>query len=43
MSYSSSLSFTWKFYKDVNNNGIYDAGDTQLAVTDSVNSATAFT
>jgi uncharacterized repeat protein (TIGR01451 family) len=37
MSYSSSQSFTWKFYKDVNNNGIYDAGDTQLAVTDSVN------
>lgn len=37
MSYSSSLSLTWKFYKDVNNNGIYDAGDTQLAVTDSVN------
>jgi len=37
MSYSSSLSLTWKFYKDVNNNGIYQANDTQLAITDSVN------
>jgi uncharacterized repeat protein (TIGR01451 family) len=37
MSYSSTLSLTWKFYKDVNNNGIYQANDTQLAITDSVN------
>ena len=37
MSSSSSLTLTWKFYKDVNNNGIYDVNDTQLAVTDSVN------
>ena len=37
MSYGSSQSLTWKFYKDVNNNGIYDINDTQLAVTDSVN------
>ena len=37
MSYGSSLSLAWKFYKDVNNNGIYQANDTQLASTDSVN------
>jgi len=37
MSYGSSQSLTWKFYKDVNNNGIYDINDSQLAVTDSVN------
>jgi len=36
MSSSSSKSLTWKFYKDVNNNGIYDVNDTQLAATDSV-------
>jgi len=33
MSFSSSRSLTWKFYKDVNNNGIYDVNDTQLANT----------
>jgi uncharacterized repeat protein (TIGR01451 family) len=33
MSSSSSKSLSWKFYKDVNNNGIYDAGDTQLTNT----------
>ncbi len=37
MSFGSSLSLPWKFYKDVNNNGIYDINDTQLASTDSVN------
>ena len=36
MSYGSSKSLPWKFYKDVNNNGIYDINDTQLAITDSV-------
>jgi uncharacterized repeat protein (TIGR01451 family) len=37
MSFGSSLSLPWKFYKDVNNNGIYQSNDTQLASTDSVN------
>ncbi|HTX18181.1 MAG TPA: hypothetical protein VMG34_05920 [Bacteroidota bacterium] len=36
MSYGSSKSLAWKFYRDVNNNGIYDAGDALLAATDSV-------
>lgn len=30
MSYSSTKSYTWVFYKDVNANGILDAGDTPL-------------
>ncbi|HTR81768.1 MAG TPA: DUF11 domain-containing protein [Bacteroidota bacterium] len=32
MSFSSSKSLSWKFYKDVNNNGIYDINDTQMAL-----------
>lgn len=36
MSFGSSKSLAWKFYKDVNDNGIYDVNDTQLASTDSV-------
>lgn len=38
MSYSSSKSFTWTLFKDVNANGLLDGGDTQL--TDSPGSTT---
>ncbi len=38
MSYSSSRSYTWSFYKDVNGNGVYNAGDTPL--TDAPGSTT---
>jgi uncharacterized repeat protein (TIGR01451 family) len=38
LSYSSSKSFSWTFYKDVNANGLLDGGDTQL--TDAVGSTT---
>lgn len=33
MSFSSSRTLSWKFFKDVNDNGIYDVNDTQLANT----------
>lgn len=35
LSYNSSQSYTWTFYNDVNENGILDAGDTQLTNTNS--------
>lgn len=31
MSYSSTQSYSWTFFKDVNGNGILDGGDTQLS------------
>ena len=33
LSYSSSKSFSWTFYKDANGNGLLDGGDTQLTTT----------
>ncbi|MBI2429813.1 MAG: DUF11 domain-containing protein [Ignavibacteriales bacterium] len=33
MEYNSSKSYTWVFFRDVNNSGTYDAGDTQLTNT----------
>jgi uncharacterized repeat protein (TIGR01451 family) len=33
MSFSSTQSLAWKFYKDVNDNGVFDGGDGQLTNT----------